>query len=250
MMCTSVNVESVSPFVRNDTPMIETVSDRLKDIREKRLGLSMEKFAKELGYSHASGVQRYESAEFKKSSLPSHLVEKLARFIGQGKPPITQEEIFSLAGLSAKATTPPSEVSAPQPEALGRKDLPVYASAEGGSMGEMIISYDPIEWRERPSILDGVSDGFAMYVVNDSMEPRYFQGDLLLVHPRRPPRPGNDVLLIKKSENGEHHAMIKRLVRSNSKEVVVRQFNPPKEIVVPRDQLANLFRVLGAYWAD
>ena len=113
-----------------------------------------------------------------------------------------------------------------------------------------MIRDDPIEWRGRPSILEGVPDAFAMYVVNDSMEPRYRQGDLLLVHPHRPVKPGNDVLCVKISGNREHLAMIKQLVRANSKEVVLLQYNPHKEIVIPRAEVANLYRVMGAYWSD
>ncbi len=69
-----------------------------------------------------------------------------------------------------------------------RGDLPVYASAEGG--GEVIlITSEPMDFIRRPEPLLSVRDGYACYVIGDSMSPAYEQGDLLLLHPGRPARP-------------------------------------------------------------
>ncbi|MFC6216602.1 S24 family peptidase, partial [Fodinicurvata halophila] len=145
---------------------------------------------------------------------------------------------------------------------LGARDLPVYASAQGGADG-MIVAYDPIEWIERPAPLGGVPDAFAMYVVNDSMEPRYRQGDLLLIHPQRPVRRGKDVLVISREiagepeavdafplddTGGEHTAWIKELVRLEADQVVLRQLNPAGEFTLPRAHVAGLHLVVGVYY--
>jgi phage repressor protein C with HTH and peptisase S24 domain len=208
--------------------------ETIRELREA-LGLSQSGLARRIGVT-PQAIQQLEDGKVRDPRYIVALAEVL------GVPPA------ALTGQRA-AGAPPEGYRIRQ-EPLGRKDLPVYASAQGGPDGSMVISYDPIEWRERPSILENVPDAFAMYVVNDSMEPRYRQGDLLLVHPRRPVRPGNDVLCVKVSENREHVAMIKQLVRMNAKEIVLLQFNPRKEIVVKRQDLASLHRVLGAYWAD
>lgn len=208
----------------------------VKDLREKH-GLSQSELARRVGVT-PQAIQQLEDGKVRNPRYLLPLAEVL------GVPP---------AGLGEEAAARKGATTeSPQIHAVtfGSKDLPVYASAQGGREGSMVVSYDPIEWRERPSILERVPDAFAMYVVNDSMEPRYRQGDLLLVHPRRPVRPGNDVLCVKISENREHLAMIKKLVRMNSKEVVLLQHNPRKEIVVPRGEVADLFRVMGAYWTD
>lgn len=206
--------------------------ETIRQLREA-LGLSQSELARRIGVT-PQAIQQLEDGKVRD---PRYIVA-LAETLG-------------VAPASLGRGTGPARQAYPiRREPLGRKDLPVYASAQGGPHGSMVISYDPIEWRERPSILENVPDAFAMYVVNDSMEPRYRQGDLLLVHPRRPVRPGNDVLCVKVSENREHVAMIKQLVRMNAKEIVLLQFNPKKEIVVRRRDLASLHRVLGAYWAD
>jgi phage repressor protein C with HTH and peptisase S24 domain len=208
--------------------------ERIRALREA-LGLSQSELARRVGVT-PQAIQQLEDGKVRD---PRYIVA-LAEILHV--PPAT-------LGMAAPGS-PPAGSYRIQHEPLGRKDLPVYASAQGGPDGSMVFSYDPIEWRERPSILENVPDAFAMYVVNDSMEPRYRQGDLLLVHPRRPVRPGNDVLCVRVSENREHLAMIKQLVRMNTKEIVLLQFNPRKEIVVARRDLASLHRVLGAYWAD
>ena len=204
--------------------------ERVRELRAAQ-GLSQSELARRIGVT-PQAIQQLEDGKVRD---PRYIVA-LAEVLG-----------VAPAALGAGAAAPAHPI---RHEPLGRKDLPVYASAQGGPDGNMVISYDPIEWRERPSILENVPDAFAMYVVNDSMEPRYRQGDLLLVHPRRPVRPGNDVLCVKISENREHLAMIKQLVRMNAREIVLLQFNPRREIVVKRKELASLHRVLGAYWAD
>jgi phage repressor protein C with HTH and peptisase S24 domain len=206
--------------------------ERIRALREA-LGLSQSELARRVGVT-PQAIQQLEDGKVRDPRYIVALAEILR------VPPAT---------LGETAGSPAGGYRI-QHEQLGRKDLPVYASAQGGPDGSMVFSYDPIEWRERPSILENVPDAFAMYVVNDSMEPRYRQGDLLLVHPRRPVRPGNDVLCVRVSENSEHLAMIKQLVRMNTKEIVLQQFNPRREIVVSRRDLASLHRVLGAYWAD
>jgi len=208
--------------------------EKIRELREAR-GLSQSELARRVGVT-PQAIQQLEDGKVRD---PRYIVA-LAEILGVPPAALGRDRAAAAAGDRYRIRHEP----------LGRKDLPVYASAQGGPDGSMVFIYDPIEWRERPSILENVPDAFAMYVVNDSMEPRYRQGDLLLVHPRRPVRPGNDVLCVRVSENREHLAMIKQLVRMNAKEIVLLQFNPRKEIIVSRRDLASLHRVLGAYWAD
>lgn len=138
-----------------------------------------------------------------------------------------------------------AEPGSPVPSA--KKDLPVYASAQGGSDG-MLISYDAIEWVERPERLIGVPGAFAMYVVNDSMEPKYSQGDLLLIHPSRPVRKGDSVLCVKASDDTEYAALVKEFVRADSEKVVLKQYNPDRTFQISRKEIKGLHLVVGAYW--
>ncbi len=85
--------------------------NRLRD----RLGtggrpLSLERFARGMGFHHGSGVQRYIDPEhfgIDKQGLPGHLILKaINAFAGQGDPPITEDELMQLSELSPGNAAP------------------------------------------------------------------------------------------------------------------------------------------------
>lgn len=161
--------------------------------------------------------------------------------------------------LSPGETGQVGSVSVPQPprttaEGLvtdglvgNHPDLPIYASAQGGKTG-MVLRYEPIDWVKRPEPLMNVRAGFGMYVVGDSMEPAYRQGDMILIHPNRPPNAGDDVLVIKRNgDDSDHEALIKRLIAESSQTVRLAQFNPPEEFSIARDDVQAVFLIVGKY---
>lgn len=129
---------------------------------------------------------------------------------------------------------------------VGENGFPIYASAQGGPTG-MTLSFEPIEHAKWPEPLIGVKGGFGMYVVGDSMEPAYWQGDMILVHPTKPARNGDDVLVVKSNGNGEHAAMVKRLVKGGGDEIVVKQYNPGNEFPIPRSEIHGVYLIVGSY---
>jgi SOS-response transcriptional repressor LexA len=129
--------------------------------------------------------------------------------------------------------------------AADRADLPVYASAEGSS--GIIITSEPIDFIRRPEPLLSVRDGYACYVIGDSMSPAYEQGDLLLVHPGRPARPGDDCAFIRGQDDGTQEALIRRLLRSTPDKWRVRQFNPAKDLDLDRSHWQKIQLIVGKY---
>jgi SOS-response transcriptional repressor LexA len=125
-------------------------------------------------------------------------------------------------------------------------DLPVYASAEGGG-GAIIITSEPIDYVRRPAPLLSVRDSYACYVIGDSMSPAYEQGDLLLIHPGRPVRPGDDCVFVRDSGDGSQHALVKRLLRIAPEKWRVRQFNPAKDFDLDRGQWQKAQLIVGKY---
>ncbi|MBB5087475.1 XRE family transcriptional regulator [Roseospira marina] len=129
---------------------------------------------------------------------------------------------------------------------VGARDLPVYGSALGGPDGEMIVSFEPIEWVRRPAPLEGVKGGFGFYMIGESMSPAFEPGDMILCHPTRPPFSGQDVLVIRRL-NGGQHALVKRLVRIDGEGLRLRQFNPPHDFDVPCEDVVSFHLVVGKY---
>ena len=136
----------------------------------------------------------------------------------------------------------------PMERLVGEKDLPVYGVAEGGPTG-MIISYDPIEWVKRPEPLRSVENGFGFYLVGDSMSPRFEHGEMLLVHPTRPPGRHDDVLVIQRGENdGEHYGLVKRFIGWKDDVLLLEQLNPAERLKpIPREKIAGVHMIVGCY---
>ena len=77
------------------------------------------------------------------------------------------------------------------------------------------------------------------------MSPRFESGDLVYVHPGRPIRPGDDVVVELQSEDGDASpCYVKRVVRRTPLRLVLKQFNPAREIVFPLELVRNVYRIL------
>lgn len=130
-----------------------------------------------------------------------------------------------------------------------RRDLPVRGSAEGGPDGvfelldETGLALDIIR---RPPGMEGVSNAFALYTAGESMSPWREPGDLIFVHPGRPPAPGSYVVVVlhAKSRDEPRRAMVKRLVRRSPSKVIVEQFNPPKQLEFDAKEVEQIWRVI------
>jgi phage repressor protein C with HTH and peptisase S24 domain len=169
-----------------------------------------------------------------------------------GAPSGFAEDPAAVAADPESRPPPPSRSDVPldqppQTEGLvGARDLPVYGSALGGPDGEMIVSFEPIEWVRRPAPLEGVNGGFGFYMIGESMSPAFEPGDMILCHPTRPPFAGQDVLVIRRLD-GVQHALVKRLVRIDGGGLRLRQFNPAFDFDVPREDVVSFHLVVGKY---
>lgn len=148
--------------------------------------------------------------------------------------------------LNPPPNAEPATVTAlPRPNQMPL-DVPVYGVAVGGDAGDFSLNGDVVDRVRRPPGLLGNRSAFAVYVRGDSMEPRHYQGDLLYVDPIRPARSGDDVLVeLKPARPGEPGpAYIKQLVTQGPVRVVLRQFNPAKDITLPGAQILRVSKIL------
>lgn len=143
----------------------------------------------------------------------------------------------------APRLAPPTPVR-PAPPA-GTADIPVWASvAAGNGDGMMILTDTPIDYIKRSDHIANAVDPFAFYVVGDSMEERFYQGDQVVVNRSVPLRPGDDCVFISHGEDGQLHGLVKRLMRSTAEAWKVRQLNPRKDFDLPKRLWAKAYRIV------
>ena len=146
---------------------------------------------------------------------------------GRGRPPSTASHTQSAS--PSRLTHEPDRI-------------PIRSGARGGTDQEMFLQDGPIGSTPRPANLGGVRSAYAIYMVGDSMEPRYEQGWLLHVNPFKPPIRGRDVVVYKEGQA----VLIKQFVGWEGDTLVLRQLNPPETLRIPRGQVRECHLVVGA----
>jgi phage repressor protein C with HTH and peptisase S24 domain len=220
---------------------ISEAARQLKELREQA-GLTMRAVSEALGWS-LTRYQHYED-RYKRRFLPFELARDLeAIFVPHG---VESGAVLQLAGIehgqpvSQRREPPPARVTTPASQ--GQRDLPVMGAVKGGSEGFYFNEGEAKEFVERPANLRGVSNGLALYVDGDSMEPRYFAGELLYVNPNRPLTKNCFVAV----ELTDGQGLIKQFLRRSDDEVVLRQFNPPKDIHLRAGEVRKIHRITGS----
>ncbi|HEY4162108.1 MAG TPA: S24 family peptidase, partial [Dongiaceae bacterium] len=215
---------------------------QLKELREQA-GLTMRAVSEALGWS-LTRYQHYED-RYKRRFLPFELARDLeAIFVPHG---VESGAVLQLAGIEhgqpvSLRREPPPPVRVTTPASQGQRDLPVMGAVKGGSEGFYFNEGEAKEFVERPANLRGVSNGLALYVDGDSMEPRYFAGELLYVNPNRPLTKNCFVAV----ELTDGQGLIKQFLRRSDDEVVLRQFNPPKDIHLRAGEVRKIHRITGS----
>ena len=125
--------------------------------------------------------------------------------------------------------------------------LQVFASAQGGTEGAMVLSSEPVAWIPRDSRLEGITDAYGCFVSGDSMEPAYERGNLLLVNPTAPVGPGDDCVFVRETPDGTRYVLIKRLVKANAQSWTVKQYNPARTYTLARKDWQKAHLVIGKY---
>ncbi len=211
----------------------------------ERAGVSQADLARHLRLA-PSAVSRMVKGERQMKLLEA---VQIATFLG-----VSQEEVLHHAGggmdapprASSGLTTPARRGRPPRgtvdPVGPPRVEpIPIRSAARGGGDQEMFLGDGPIGYTTRPANLTGVRGAYAIYMVGDSMEPRYEQGWLLHVNPFKPPTRGRDVVVYKEGQA----VLIKQFVRWDDDTLVLRQLNPPAELRIPRGEIRECHLIVG-----
>lgn len=126
------------------------------------------------------------------------------------------------------------------------RDLPVYGRGLPDDNGAVSMGKKPSEFIIRPTVLDSVGNGYALWVRDDTMEPRYQSGEVVYVHPDRP-TPPNSWVVVKLRPNDHAdgaRVLIRRLVHISKNNVVVQQLNPEADMEIDRAQVLDIDRIV------
>jgi phage repressor protein C with HTH and peptisase S24 domain len=123
--------------------------------------------------------------------------------------------------------------------------IPVYGHAVGGKDGEFVLKGNQVSQVLAPPDLSQVIDAYAVYVVGESMEPRYFAGETVFVNPRLPISRGAFVVAqISKGEEAEPRAYVKRFVSQDAKRLRLEQYSPKKILEFPTSAVVAIHRIV------
>jgi phage repressor protein C with HTH and peptisase S24 domain len=220
------------------------------------------------GFSGPSSIQRYETeSRHRQDWVDERIIQLFGQaLVGKGNPPISEDDVRALGyrGQAApfvhkkninaslrESTFPSAPANAMIPQGSGaihfHRRIPLYGQAIGGLDGQFILNGQHIGDVIAPAALDTVKDAYAVSIVGDSMEPRYEAGEVVFVNPHVPIRK-NDYVVIQIIVEGPDvpAAYVKRFVKLTEYELVVSQFNPPKEISFARDSLVSVHRIIMA----
>jgi phage repressor protein C with HTH and peptisase S24 domain len=236
--------------------LMKTLAEQVAQWRELT-GTSQVELAKAMNVSQQA-IQQLEQGRVKRPKYVLELLTYFAEKLPEARiydaypalkslnKPIASEANNTLSYKVRDEAQAQSQLWSPQGQVIEKKDLPVYASATGGE-GEVIVSYDPIEWVERPATLTQVKDAYAIYAVNDSMRPKVKQGDMLKVHPHRPARRFDLVVVVLRdaadTETGERRCLVKDFISRDSEKVVLRQYNPERDFDIPANEVESIHYV-------
>ncbi len=203
------------------------MKNHLRKIRLTR-GLSMQSLAERVG-TNKSQIDKLEKGERRMT------LDWMHRLSDALECQIT--DIFMAAPISHSPANLSSEtVFTP------KKDLPLIGGVRGGIHGFFFDNGKIAEYVNRPANLLGVQNAFAVYAIGDSMEPRFFAGEILYVNPNRPLSRGCFVAI----ELSDGQGLVKQYLKQDDRSITLYQYNPSKEIQLHRSKINNVYRIVGS----
>ena len=213
-------------------------------------GLTQADLADRIGRTEAQ-VSRIESG---KSGLTEPVAEAIARVFDCTVADLYQPPPLSQGGemmdLAAKRVRKEMMQKPPKLSDVGRwpHDLPVYGVAAGAPGPDGAFQIEPsqvVDYVRRAPPVQGIADAYALYVVEDSMSPAFPPGELVVVHPGRPARQGDPVVVqVQREPHGDVEAFLKIFKARTDDALTVSQFNPQRDLTFPTKSIVAVHRVL------
>jgi phage repressor protein C with HTH and peptisase S24 domain len=202
----------------------------------ERVGASQADLARHLRLA-PSAVSRMLKGERQMRQLET---VQIAGFLGVSPDEVLRRAVNEVISVSGADLPRPGRGRPPSARAADL--IPIRSAGRGGNDQEMFLEDGPIGYTSRPANLGGVRAAYAIYMVGDSMEPRYEPGWLLHVNPFKPPTRGRDVVVYKQGQI----VLIKQFVGWEGDTLVLRQLNPLDTLRIPRTEIRECHLIVGA----
>jgi len=223
--------------------------NKIKEIRKNR-EMTLQSLADKVGTSK-SQIDKLERSERRLTVdwmiriaealnvPPANLLPEHA----QSKPAESIKRNSHLSGFLTPlggAMSTPTPTTAQQP-ALP-PDVPVMGTAMGGSNAFLFNNGETLEYVRRPANLVGVNNAFAVYAIGDSMEPRFFAGEVLFINPNRPITANAFIVL----ELMDGQGLIKQFKKRTEDAVTLHQYNPDKDLTIKHSEIRHMYRIVSS----
>lgn len=157
--------------------------------------------------------------------------------------------LFRFPKQQGNQATPPAEVKPPEIISFQttNKMLPVLGEAVGGDDGRFIFNGQIMDYVTCPPSLANVPNAYSVYVDGESMSPRYRPGETVYVHPTKPARRGDDVIvqIHPPSDDGSPPwGYIKEFVGWQGNKLVLHQYNPERRIEFERQEVVSVHPII------
>lgn len=208
--------------------------------RSKTLDKDLSKLSRAIGRNHAYLQQ------FIKRGVPVDLPEKV-------RPALAEElgvDESQLRGAGFKAAGKQKQATPANARVIGTtridKTIPVYGQAVAGKDGQFVLNGNKVADILAPPSLVSVPDAYAVYIVGNSMAPRYFAGEAVFVNPKLPVRRDDFVVaqIAADVEGDAPWAYVKRFVSMDQRSLKLAQFAPRKVIEFPRQRVVSVHRII------
>jgi SOS-response transcriptional repressor LexA len=134
------------------------------------------------------------------SVTPEGSVRGGSRAENEGAKPLRNKEGFS--GRPADPSERHRATPGPRPRAKPSPELPVLGPLVADRGGLYVLERGVAERRPSPPQLTGVPSAYALFVPDDQLAPRYRAGEVIYIHPSRPPTVGSFVVVRFRSPEG------------------------------------------------
>ncbi len=119
--------------------------------------------------------------------------------------------------------------------------VPVYKTEIDDDQNHILLKDNIADWVPRHPFQQGIIQAFAIYVYNNKMEPRYFNGELIYIHPGRPLKNNHDCLIELNSGN----IQINRIISESDYEISIQEFNPNKVYSINKSEIKSIYPIIG-----